>query len=120
MIAKLLAHGRDRAEAIARMRRALREFTIAGVRSSIPSHLHLLEQPDFVEGRAHVNWVDSTWRDRVGELVQAPPERVPVAAAIAALDEWLSGRRAAPRAQAGNGKSAWRDSGRRSLMERFP
>jgi acetyl-CoA carboxylase biotin carboxylase subunit len=51
MIAKLLAHGNTREEAIARMRRALSEFVIAGVSTTIPFHERMMVDPDFVSGR---------------------------------------------------------------------
>ncbi|HXH07529.1 MAG TPA: acetyl-CoA carboxylase biotin carboxylase subunit [Vicinamibacterales bacterium] len=51
LIAKIIAHGRDRQEAIARMRRTLEMTVIEGIRTSIPLHLKILEDPDFVAGR---------------------------------------------------------------------
>jgi propionyl-CoA carboxylase alpha chain len=50
MIAKLIVHGRDRAEAIARMREALNAFVIRGVSSNIPFQAALLAHPKFVSG----------------------------------------------------------------------
>jgi acetyl-CoA carboxylase biotin carboxylase subunit len=51
MIAKLLAHGNSREEAIARMRRALQEFVIVGVPTTIPFHMKMMSDPDFLSGR---------------------------------------------------------------------
>jgi acetyl-CoA carboxylase biotin carboxylase subunit len=51
LIAKLIVHGSDRAEAIERMRRALGEMVIEGVKTTIPYHLKTLADPAFVEGR---------------------------------------------------------------------
>src|ERR1700752_3424794 len=51
MIAKIIVHGRDRAEAIARMRRTLEMTVIDGIRTSIPLHLRILSDPDFIAGR---------------------------------------------------------------------
>jgi acetyl-CoA carboxylase biotin carboxylase subunit len=51
MIAKLLAYGNTREEAIARMRRALEEFVIEGVATTIPFHSAMMRDPDFVSGR---------------------------------------------------------------------
>jgi acetyl-CoA carboxylase biotin carboxylase subunit len=50
MIAKLLAHGNTREEAIARMQRALEEFVVEGVTTTIPFHLKMMEDPDFRAG----------------------------------------------------------------------
>ncbi|NOY87113.1 MAG: acetyl-CoA carboxylase biotin carboxylase subunit [Deltaproteobacteria bacterium] len=50
MIAKLIAHGRDRDEALARMRRALEEFVIEGVKTTIPFHQRILNETKFCRG----------------------------------------------------------------------
>jgi acetyl-CoA carboxylase biotin carboxylase subunit len=51
LVAKIMAYGRDRQEAIARMRRALEMTVIEGIESTIPIHLKVLADPDFVAGR---------------------------------------------------------------------
>jgi acetyl-CoA carboxylase biotin carboxylase subunit len=58
MIAKVIAHGRDRQEAIARMRRTLEMTVIEGIKTSIPLHLKILADPDFVAGRLHTSFMD--------------------------------------------------------------
>ena len=50
LLAKVIAHGADRTEAIARMRRALAEFLLEGIKTTIPFHARLLTDPRFVEG----------------------------------------------------------------------
>jgi acetyl-CoA carboxylase biotin carboxylase subunit len=51
LLGKIIVRGRDRAEAIERMRRALAETIIEGVKTTIPFHLKILSDPAFVEGR---------------------------------------------------------------------
>jgi acetyl-CoA carboxylase, biotin carboxylase subunit len=51
LLAKIVVRGADRAEAIDRMRRALRETVLEGVKTSIPFHLRLMDDPAFLEGR---------------------------------------------------------------------
>jgi acetyl-CoA carboxylase biotin carboxylase subunit len=58
MIAKIIAHGRDRQEAIARMRRTLEMTVIEGIRTSIPLHLRILSDPDFVAGRFSTSFME--------------------------------------------------------------
>ena len=50
LLAKIIVHGRDRAEAIERMRRALMETVVEGVKTTLPFHLKLLGDPAFLEG----------------------------------------------------------------------
>src|SRR5215468_3370334 len=58
MIAKIIVHGRDRAEAIARMRRTLEMTVIEGIKTSIPLHLKILNDPDFVAGKLSTSFME--------------------------------------------------------------
>jgi acetyl-CoA carboxylase, biotin carboxylase subunit len=58
LIAKLITHGRTREEAIARMKRALREFVITGIKTTIPLHQRILEAPEFVAGDYTIHWLE--------------------------------------------------------------
>lgn len=58
MIAKVVTHGRDRQEAIARMRRALDEFVIEGIKTTIPLHRRILNDPDFQKGHVSTTFLD--------------------------------------------------------------
>jgi acetyl-CoA carboxylase biotin carboxylase subunit len=58
MIAKLIVHGKDRDEAIARMKRALSEFVIEGIDTTIPFHLRLLENENFVAGKFDTGFLE--------------------------------------------------------------
>jgi acetyl-CoA carboxylase biotin carboxylase subunit len=58
MIAKVIAHGRDRQEAIARMRRTLEMSVVEGIRTTIPLHLKILSDPDFIAGRLSTAFMD--------------------------------------------------------------
>jgi propionyl-CoA carboxylase alpha chain len=57
MIAKLIVHGRDRQEAIAKMREALNGFVIRGISSNIPFQAALLAHPDFVSGQFNTGFI---------------------------------------------------------------
>jgi acetyl-CoA carboxylase biotin carboxylase subunit len=59
MIAKIIVHGRDRTEAIARMRRTLEMTVIEGIKTSIPLHLKILSDPDFIAGRLSTSFMES-------------------------------------------------------------
>src|SRR3954463_5661370 len=58
LIAKLIVHGRDRAEAIARMRRTLEMTVIEGIKTSIPLHLKILADPDFIAGKLSTSFME--------------------------------------------------------------
>jgi acetyl-CoA carboxylase, biotin carboxylase subunit len=58
MIAKIIVHGRDRQEAIARMRRVLEMTVIEGIRTSVPLHLKILNEADFQAGRLNTGFMD--------------------------------------------------------------
>jgi acetyl-CoA carboxylase biotin carboxylase subunit len=58
MIAKLIVHGKDREEAIAKMNRALDEFVIGGIKTTIPFHKKILNDPDFLSGKVSTNFLD--------------------------------------------------------------
>ena len=59
LIAKLIAHGSDRAEAVARLKRALEEFIIGGIKTTIPLHRRILEDSAFLEGRFSTQFLDN-------------------------------------------------------------
>ena len=59
MIAKLITHGKDRNEAIARMRRALDEIVISGIKTTIPFHKNIMEDERFLRGEIYVNFLNS-------------------------------------------------------------
>lgn len=58
LIAKLITHGKDRQEAMARMRRALDEFVIEGIKTTIPLHRKIFEDADFQKGHVSTAFLD--------------------------------------------------------------
>lgn len=58
LIAKLIVHGADRTEAITRMKRALREFVVEGIRTTIPFHLRVLDHKDFISGKYNTSFLE--------------------------------------------------------------
>jgi acetyl-CoA carboxylase biotin carboxylase subunit len=58
MIAKIIVHGRDRQEAIARMQRTLEMTVIEGIKTTIPLHLRILSDPDFVAGKLSTSFME--------------------------------------------------------------
>jgi acetyl-CoA carboxylase biotin carboxylase subunit len=62
LLAKLIAWGNDRNEAIARMQRALDEMTIEGIKTTMPFHRKLLRDARFRNGDIHTTFVEDEWR----------------------------------------------------------
>ncbi|QZP07382.1 acetyl-CoA carboxylase biotin carboxylase subunit [Caenibius sp. WL] len=58
MIAKLIVYGRTREGCIMRLRRALEEMVIGGVKTSIPLHAALMQEPDFLNGDYSIKWLE--------------------------------------------------------------
>jgi len=59
LIGKLIVHGRDRGEALARLNRALGEIIIDGVDTTLPLFRDLIEQPDIQSGRYDIHWLEA-------------------------------------------------------------
>ena len=58
LVAKLIVHGQSRNECLMRLRRALEEFAIGGIETTIPLHLRLLREGDFANGAYDIHWLE--------------------------------------------------------------
>ena len=85
MVSKLIAWAEDRPRAVARMRRALGEYLIAGIKTTIPFFLWLLDQPEFLAGRFHTTYLDEVLRSRNGRPFLEPAAGDEETAALAAV-----------------------------------
>jgi pyruvate carboxylase subunit A len=98
LVAKLIVHGADRADAIARASRALREFVLVGPATTIPYHRAILENPDFRSGNLSTRFIEDHPQlvDQAKKLAedQSPfdygPDPRHVAAAAAAVASIIS------------------------------
>jgi acetyl/propionyl-CoA carboxylase alpha subunit len=108
MLAKILAHGADRGEALTRMRRALRETRVEGIETSVPFFLALLDSPEVQAGRVSTQFLDG-W---AFTPPAAPPELAESAVVAAALDALETAKRKRPPASSGANASPsrWRTS----------
>jgi acetyl-CoA carboxylase biotin carboxylase subunit len=114
MISKLVAWAEDRPLAIARMRRALGEYVVAGIKTTVPFFTWLLAQPDFVGGRFHTTYLDEVLRARNGRpFVEPTPDVENLATIAAALHTALSAGAAAP---APGDARRWRTAARQEGM----
>jgi len=72
LVSKLAVWGATREEAMARMTRALREYEVSGVRTSLPFFRWMLRQPAFARGEFHTGYLDELLHSRRGEPFEAP------------------------------------------------
>jgi acetyl-CoA carboxylase biotin carboxylase subunit len=120
LLAKLVAWGETRAEAILRMRRALEEFRIGGIRTSIPFHQQVMDSTRFQGGQFDTSFVDGP----DGFRLSAAPSRdmARVAATAATLVEHERSQQAvilgAPCDETGTRISPWKESGRVDRLRR--
>ncbi len=66
MIGKLIVHGRDREEAIKRLRRAIVETVVDGVKTTLPLHQWIIDQPDFLSGDYNIHWLEKKLKEKNG------------------------------------------------------
>src|SRR5687767_9124824 len=85
MISKFAAYGRDRSEAISRLRRALNEYVIEGIKTTLPFFREVLEDDVFAEGKLDTGFI-SSWQERRKQQEELPGEKdlTIIAAVIAA------------------------------------
>jgi acetyl-CoA carboxylase biotin carboxylase subunit len=114
LVAKVTAWGRDRQEAIRRMRRALGEFKIVGVRTNIPMHQAVMHSEDFLAGRLDTTFLETSVD--LGAQEPSPAQETAALSAAAVLAYLGSGNEHASRQDVralGDGASPWRVQQRR-------
>jgi acetyl-CoA carboxylase biotin carboxylase subunit len=116
MISKLVAWGQDRGEAIERMRRALTEYVVLGVKTNIPFHQQVLGLPQFATGQIHTefleDWIAQGLKPESGSFVE-------IALIAGALYLHTKGRAAiSSTQQGGHIDSAWKLAARQDGLRR--
>jgi acetyl-CoA carboxylase, biotin carboxylase subunit len=125
LLGKLIAWGADRAEAIARLRRALEEYSVGGIKTNVGLFRRILADPDYVRGEIHTRWLDD-WLARTAPAAASEfsqlPEPLETAAILAAALFHLSANGAGPgpAATSGSAASPWKREARRASVSRDP
>jgi acetyl-CoA carboxylase biotin carboxylase subunit len=118
MISKLVAWGANRPEAIARMRRALAEYVIGGIKTTIPFHQWLMDDEDFQAGRLDTGFIERRYHPQVAAPDELPQDMALIAAALDYLHTTQQAA-ATPAAQrAREAMNPWKLAGRVDLMRR--
>ena len=125
MIAKLITYGKDRAEAITRMHRAIREFRIYGVRSSLPFFQQLLSSEPFLSGDFYTTSLETNPVLKPDLALAQPQPDLALIAAVLAEHFAQSGGVAKPNpltpfpeAEGGNYGEEWKRTARRESLRR--
>lgn len=119
LIAKLIVYGSDRTEAISRAKRALEEYRIAGVDTTIGFHRSILDNENFVKGNLSTSFLAEEYPD--GSYVRTVPDIQLAAALAAALDKFSTERKIAVKVRDASeaGTSEWVRVHRRTNMKNF-
>jgi len=128
LLGKLTAWGSDRGEAIARLGRALDEYSIGGIRTNLNLFRRLLMDPEFLRGEIHTRWLDEWLGRAAGGAAGASaalPEPLETAAVLAVALFHISGIGGGPGADGaappgGGAASPWKQEGRRTGLARDP
>jgi len=120
LIAKLLTWGNDRNEAIERMKRALSEYRISGVATTIPFHLCVMNNEKFKQGRIHTHFIEEEMEK--GQLSMGP-ESDDIFKAVAVFSALLDYQEKkgikTPLSKPKSEESPWRIEGRKMALRRF-
>jgi acetyl-CoA carboxylase biotin carboxylase subunit len=117
MIAKLVAWAATRDEAIGRMRRALGEYEVLGIRTTIPFFLWLMAQPDYQAGHYDTTYLDRLLRARAGKsFSELSGEDEELAAIAVGLDAYLRASTAAGAGASGRLQGLWKQAARREAL----
>lgn len=123
MLGKVIAWGADRAEAIARMRRALDEYYTTGIQTNIKLFRRILADDEFLRGEIHTHWLDELLhrRSTAGvKLRQTGREMLAEDAVALAAGAWFAKRRSSVSPSVPNTVSRWKLDGRRNQLAAFP
>jgi acetyl-CoA carboxylase biotin carboxylase subunit len=125
LLSKLIAWGNSREETIARLRRALEEYAVTGIKTNAGLFLRILSDSDFLRGEIHTKWLDELLRRPNAATADSNADEtgsaVSKAAAIAAAI-WQATQGGAPSAAVHecDTPSRWKLEGRRAQLEREP
>ena len=115
LIAKLIAWGGSRPEAIARMQRALGEYQVLGIRTTIPFFLWLMRQPEYIAGDYDTTYLDRLLASRRESFSELGEEDEETAAIAAAVDAYFRASKAAA-GQNGGAAGLWKSRARAEAL----
>jgi acetyl-CoA carboxylase biotin carboxylase subunit len=118
MISKLCVWGRDRAEAVDRMRRALDEYAVGGIKTTLPFFREVVRDEEFIQAKLDTGFIARFFARRAAAASKEDIERQDLAVIAAALAYEEQNAQATPAAPE-NIESRWKIAGRRALQARL-
>jgi len=126
LLSKLIAWGNSREETIARLRRALEEYTVTGIKTNAGLFRRILKEPDFLRGEIHTKWLDellsrprsAASRGKENPFGSSASDAAAIAAAI-----WQAtqlDRHPGLSSSFADQPSRWKQEGRRTQLDRLP
>ncbi len=117
MVAKLVVHGRDRGEAIERLERALSEYVVKGIKTSIPFHQRVIRHPKFLEGHYDTGFIETYLSEKEPDTAETGEARR-TAVMLAAIAAYRRDKEQAERMQPSKkaAEDPWKSAGRRAQM----
>lgn len=124
LLSKLIAWGNSREETIARLRRALGEYSIAGIKTNAGLFRRILAEPEFLRGEIHTKWLDELLRRGPAAADEPSADRTADAVAIAAAawqaEQLAQSSHVSSSANSSSAPSRWKIEGRREQVDRLP
>jgi acetyl-CoA carboxylase biotin carboxylase subunit len=120
LLSKLIAWGNSREETIARLRRALDEYKITGIRTNVSLFRRILTDPEFLRSEISTKWLDDLLSRPRPAAHASQPEAEGAAAIAAAFWKMLQSNRTDEGAAAQTTASRWKTEGRRQQLDRMP
>jgi acetyl-CoA carboxylase biotin carboxylase subunit len=118
LLSKLIAWGNSREETIARLRRALDEYTITGIKTNAGLFRRILCEPDFLRGEIHTKWLDQLLARKKHAASEVDSSAADAAAIAAALWHHSQSLDKSSPQSAQAEPSRWKQEGRRNQLDR--
>jgi len=120
LLSKLIAWGNSREETIARLRRALDEYVVTGIKTNAGLFRRILSEPDFLRGEIHTKWLDQLLTRKKHAAPENENSAVDAAAIAAALWQLSQSQRSASPQSTQDASSRWKQEARRDQLDRTP
>ncbi|HEY4817957.1 MAG TPA: hypothetical protein VIH67_11045, partial [Candidatus Acidoferrum sp.] len=123
LLSKLIAWGNSREETIARLRRALDEYAVTGIKTNAGLFRRILTEPDFLRGEIHTKWLDQLLTRKklaAPENESSAADAAAIAAALYQANQSEKQSSLSPSSKDSTEPSRWKQEARRDQLDRTP